>query len=108
MASAPSFHVSNEELIILADRLRNIDSSKFGSLLGFDQELVTRTVREAGDQWLYRLLTEWREHQPFDCDIRRCLTDMLRDDFPDESESLSNRLHEYGVYYIFTGCQKST
>ena len=96
MASSPLCYVSSEELVILADRLGRIDSSKLGELLGLDQETVATLAKEGDDQLLYRLLTTWRDEQVIGSDIRGCLAHKLWCDFSDESAFLSNTGKEGG------------
>ena len=98
MASPPLCYVSSEELATLAHGLGTIDCSKLAALLDVDQDTIGNAVKEGdrqesevkeGDgQVLYRLLTSWRDEQEIGSDIRGCLAEKLKSEFPDESEFL--------------------
>ena len=99
MASSPLRYVSPDELMFLANRLRNLGCSTLGGLLGLDQYIIENAAKEDDDQ-LYKLLTTWQDEQVIGSDIRGCLAQLLQRDFPNESEFILHPGKEKGKNVI--------
>ena len=93
MASSPQCQVSDDELAMLADRLGGMTCSELGEMLEIQQEIVP--VQEDG-QDLFVMLQAWRDEQEDGCDVRGCLAEKLKDEFPDESDFILKAAEEGG------------
>ena len=98
MASSPQCQVPDDELAILADRLGRITLSKLGKMLGIQQKNVTA---QEDDQDLFMLLKAWRDDQGGGSDVRECLAEKLKSDFPDESDFILKAWEEGGKRKLY-------